>query len=604
MIEVGMYLGIGAVVLLVLLFVAPKLILGMVVIGEEDVGVVVKKFSRKQLPPGRLVALDGEAGYQADTLGPGWHFGLFPWQFSIEKYSMIEIPAGQIGLVLANDGDPIPQNRILGKTIDCDNFQDARKFLTTGGEKGRQLGILTAGTYRINLSLFQVVDTENAKDFGLRPEDLLVYTVNTDCVGIVTAMDGKPISPGEIAGAEVPDHENFQDAQAFMTNGGKRGLQEQILLSGKWNINPWFARVEQVEMTEVPIGSVGVVISYVGKEHVDISGESFKHGDLVERGHKGVWADPLYPGKHPINPRTMKINIVPTTNLALNWATNRSEAHKLDEKLSSITVRSKDGYAFNLDVCQVIHVGAKQASRVISRFGSMKNLVDQVLEPAIGNYFRNSAQEFGVLDFLSQREARQTAAADCIGKALMEYDVEAVGTLIGDISPPAKLMETLTNRKLAEEETKTYETQEIAQKKRQALVREQSLADTQPNIVKAERDVEVSDLQAKTKINIAKGDAQAILLAAESTSKAIVLNGDAQAKRIQSIGEAKAKAYKGGVDAMGQQGYTAMQIAKQIADGDIKLIPDTLIQGSGSSEMLITGLLAKAFGFKTSEEAK
>jgi uncharacterized membrane protein YqiK len=118
---------------------------------------------------------------------------------------------------------------------------------------------------------------------------------------------------------------------------------------------------------------------------------------LVDQGHKGVWAKPIYPGMHPINTDTMKVDLIPTTNVVLNWATNRNEAHNLDKNLSSITVRSKDGFSYNLDVSVVIHIGALEASKVISRMGSMSGLISQVLEPTIGNYFRNSAQEYAPL---------------------------------------------------------------------------------------------------------------------------------------------------------------------------------------------------------------
>src|SRR6185436_14104014 len=147
-----------------------------------------------------------------------------------------------------------------------------------------------------------------------------------------------------------------------------RGLQEDVLLSGAWNLNPWFVAVELVSLTEIPIGYVGVVVSYVGGEHID----------LAERGSKGVWVEPLLPGKHPLNTRAMKVELVPTTNIVLNWA-SRSESHDYDERLSSITVRSKDGFAYSLDVATIIHVGMKNAPRVISRVGSMQNLVDHVL---------------------------------------------------------------------------------------------------------------------------------------------------------------------------------------------------------------------------------
>jgi len=186
-------------------------------------------------------------------------------------------------------------------------------------------------------------------------------------------------------------HDNFQNTQKFIDNGGRRGLQEQVILSGSWNLNPWFVVVEQAPMTEIPIGHVGVVISYVGQPHEDVSGVEFKHGDLVNQGHKGVWVTPLYPGKHPLNTRVMKMELVPTTHIVLNWAT-RTEAHAYDEKLSSITVRSKDGFSFNLDVAQIIHGGALDAPKVISRVGSMQNLVDHVLEPIVGNRFASATR--------------------------------------------------------------------------------------------------------------------------------------------------------------------------------------------------------------------
>ena len=74
------------------------------------------------------------------------------------------------------------------------------------------------------------------------------------------------------------------------------------MLAGRYFINPRFATVEIKPMTEVPIANVGVVIAYVGAEGVDETGEAFKHGNLVKKGQKGVWVDPLDPGKYPINP--------------------------------------------------------------------------------------------------------------------------------------------------------------------------------------------------------------------------------------------------------------------------------------------------------------
>lgn len=544
-----------------------KQLLGLVIINEREVGIVVKKFGNR-LPAGQLIALKGEAGYQADTLPPGWHFFYFPWQFSVRKVPMTIIPQGQIGLVVAAAGSSIPSERILAKIVPSDNFQDARKFLLNGGEKGRQLGILTAGTYRINTALFTVITANSANQHGMNAEQLQVYTVQPDRVGIVTALDGKPIDEGEIAGPVIYGHDNFQNAQVFLNEGGRRGLQEQVLLSGSWNMNPWFVNVEQVPMTHIPIGHVGIVIAYVGKAHEDVSGKSFKHGNLVEPGHKGVWVTPLYPGKHPINTRVMKVELVPTTNIVLNWA-SRTESHNYDAKLSPITVRSKDGFAFNLDVAQIIHIGAEDAPKVISRVGAVQNLVDHVLQPIVGNYFRNSAQEYTVLDFLSARSERQKEATEHIRRAISAYDVQALDTLIGDITPPAELMKTQTDRKIAEEERKTYDVQKLAQDQRQELVRAMSLADIQHEMVTSEQGVQIAELKAQASIKEAKGAAEATRL------KAL---GDAEA--IRNTGKARAEAYQAGVEALGIQGYTALQLMQIVGDRQVRIVPDVSVSGS------------------------
>ncbi|HXJ71833.1 MAG TPA: flotillin family protein, partial [Candidatus Dormibacteraeota bacterium] len=270
------------------LFSIGPLVLGAVLIQERQVGIVVKRFGFKALEPGRLVALNGEAGYQADTLAPGLHFGYWRWQYRILKVPVTIVPQGEIALVLAADGASIPAERIMGRIVDCDNFQDARRFLTQGGEKGRQLGLLTAGTYRLNLALFTVITSATAGEHGMSAAQLMLTRIEPDMVGVATTLDGQPIEAGEIAGPTIAGHNNFQNAQAFLDGGGRRGLQEQILLSGTWNLNPWFVQVEQVAMVQIPIGYVGVVISYVGQAHVDVSGVEFKHGDLVNAGHKGV----------------------------------------------------------------------------------------------------------------------------------------------------------------------------------------------------------------------------------------------------------------------------------------------------------------------------
>jgi uncharacterized membrane protein YqiK len=607
------------IALLVLAVVLYKFVLrvffGLVIVPEDKIGLVTKKFvliGKQELPEGRIIATEGEAGFQAKTLAPGIYFWKWIWQYEITFQAFTIIPTGQIGLVLAKDGAELQTGFVLARKIECDSFQDAEAFLKGGGRKGRQTAIITPGSYRVNTFLFDVVLTEMA-------------TIPDNAVGVVTTLEGLPLHEGQIAGALVNGHNKFQDVDTFLSNNGFKGLQEQVILAGSYFINPWFAKLEMVKMTEIPIGHVGVVISYVGDEGVDLSGVEFKHGNIVSKGQKGVWAEPLGPGKYPINPFIMKVELVPTTNLVLNWANARSESHQLDKHLSTITVRSKDGFPFNLDVSQIIHIPTNEAPKVIARFGNMNNLVSQVLEPTIGNYFRNSAQDSDVIAFLGSRKERQQSAKEHIGHVLDQYNVFGVDTLIGDIVPPESLMKTLTDRKLAEEQKITYETEKLAQETRQTLEKETAIAEIQKEIVKADQGVLIAEriadasvkkatgdansvrLQAtadadrlkllasgeaeKTRV-LAKANAEQVELLAKAEAEKISVTGNAEAEKILAIGKSNAESYKLSVDAMGGNNFTQLKVMESIAQQQVKIMPDILIQGSGdAANGGISGLL-------------
>ncbi|TDW48933.1 putative membrane protein YqiK [Flavobacterium sp. 270] len=592
-----------------------RVFFGMVIVPEDKIGLITKKFvlfgTDKSLPDGRIIATKGEAGYQAQTLAPGLYWGMWIWQYTVDMTGFTIIPEGKIGLVLSKDGKEIPTGRILARKVDSDNFQDASAFLNNGGQKGRQTAFITTGSYRINTFLFEIVIAEQIK-------------IYENMIGIVTALDGEPIPQGQIAGKFVEGHNNFQDFDQFLDKGGNRGLQPQVMLAGSYYINTWGILIEQNPMTDVPIGYVGVVISYIGEDGQDVTGDTFKHGNIVSKGQRGVWMEPFGPGKYALNKYTTKLEPVPTTNLVLNWANARSESHDLDKNLSTITVRSKDGFPFNLDVAQIIHVPAAEAPKVIARFGSMNNLVSQVLEPTIGNYFRNSAQDSDVISFLSTRKERQESAKNHIKLVLDEYNVNAVDTLIGDIVPPDSLMKTLTDRKLAEEEQKTYQTQKMAQEQRQGMEKETAIADMQKEIVRASQSVEIAQRTADATVKKAEGDAtslklnvnaeaeatkmranaeaeatkaragaqaEATKLTASAEAERISKTGLAEAEKIMAVGKSTAEAYQLQVSAMGGDNFTRYKVTEEIGKGNIKVIPDVLITGNGGSDGSISGLL-------------
>ncbi len=581
-----------------------RVFFGMVIVPDDAVGLVIKKYAltgEKRLPDGRIVAINGEAGMQAKALAPGLYWAMWPWQYTINMQPFTIIEQGKLGLVKAKDGASMDTGRVLGKPVDCDKFQDAGAFLNNRGQKGPQAAFLTPGSYRINTFLFDIITVP-------------VTQIHENKVGIITTLDGEPLEKGEIAGISVPGHKNFQDPITFINAGGMKGLQEDVILAGTYYLNPWFVIVEQVDMVYIPIGYVGVVNSFVGPEGKDTTGDTFKHGNIVKRGDKGVWDQPLDPGKHPVNIYTHAVEVVPTTNIVLNWADSRTEAHELDKNLCTITVRSSDGFTFNLDVSQIIHIPRNEAPKVIARFGNMKNLVSQVLEPTIANYFRNSAQRSDVIEFLNNRIQRQDDAKTHISKVLDAYNVVGVDTLIGDIVPPAALMKTLTDRKIAEQEKVTYETQRHAQIERKEFESAKAGADMQPEVVKSTRQVEINtqmaaskvaaskgEAEAKTinatadaevRITIAKADAEAKTINAKADANATQLNGAAEASKIKAVGLSEAEVTKQKTEAMGTEQYAIVRVAEALAAHGVKLVPEILVNGKdGANNGLIDALI-------------
>ena len=223
----------------------------------------------------------------------------------------------------------------------------------------------------------------------------------------------------------------------------------------------------------------------------------------------------------------------------------------------------------------------------------MQNLVDHVLQPTVANYFRNSAQEVTVLEFLSARSQRQKEAFTNIRAAVEAYDVECIDTLIGDILPPAELMKTQTDRKIADELRRTYDMQREAQLKRQELERETAVANMQAEVVRSEQMVRITERNALATAEQAKGEAASVRLRAEAEAEATQLRGQAEASATRATGAAKAEAYTQGAVAVGADAYTAIQLASILGQHGVKLVPDVAVSGDGASGGLASVLIGR-----------
>ncbi len=605
----------------------------IVLIGPAQIGLVVRRTSVRHNQTDTPIAFAGEAGYQSELLMPGLRFKLWP-VFSVSKFPWVRVPAGEIGVVISQIGERLPTGaKSAIYRPEFGNFTDLRAFLAKGGQKGVQRPVLPPGTLiPVHPIAFVVITATRAyglpldhhvamrgplgpESFGLTAQQLKVTVIapqgDQDLVGIVTALDGEPLPPADIAGRiggfsdiealetqpDVTDsqlielllgaknqlHNNYQDFQAFLDSGGRIGLQHDPLLYGAFLLNPFLVRVEAAPMLVVNQGEVAVIKSYVGLPTLDTSGPEFKFGSIVQPGHRGIWRESLRTGKYALNPRIYAAELVPTFILTLNWAEANSVAHNLDAQLSPIEGKSREGFVFIIDLQVQIHVPDTKAPKVISMVGSMQNLVNEVLQAAVGNHFRNTLQGLEAVRFIETRDSVQAAAFDAISRYLSAYEVETRGVYIQDVTFPEELVVVLTKREIANQEKATYAQQKDAQTVRVDLEKARGTADMQVELAKAQVSIAINRARAEARRAEAGGEAAYVEITgtAEGARKRAVGLGEAAA--IEAQGLARAKGYEAQKAAVGAGPTAAVAIATALADGHLKVVPEVLVTGDGGA---------------------
>ena len=396
-------LVVGYVVLGILALI---MLSGIRFIPNNRIGIIEKRFSGKGSVKSGFIAMNGEAGYQPRILRGGLHY-LMPIQYVVHMMPLVTISQGKIGYVFARDGKQLDPAQVLASNAIVTDFQDVEGFLKNGGQRGPQRRILREGTYAFNLVQFIVITEERIYTLSLSKEEgdtirgmaeviaqrggfrPVVIKDTDDTIGVVTIHDGPSLAQGEIIAPVVGDnpsqtdtyHNKFQDADNFLRAGGLRGRQLQVLVEGTYYVNRLFGTIEMIQKTVIEVGNVGVVVSYTGETGADLSGLEYRHGELVSKGNRGVWSEPLLPGKYAFNTYAGKVVSVPTTNIILKWIRTETGAHRYDENLTEVSLITKDAFEPSLPLSVVVHIDYQKAPLVIQRFGDIKKLVEQTLDP-------------------------------------------------------------------------------------------------------------------------------------------------------------------------------------------------------------------------------
>ena len=610
----------------------------LVEIGADELG-VIEAIDGEPMPMGSIFAPDraqnahnnfqdpiafikqgGVKGIQLRTLPPG-KWAIHPYLFRVSIAQTTVIPPGKVGIITAADGEPLDAGRLHGKAIaDHKNFQDAEAFICNDGQKGPQVEILTPGTYRIHTESISAEDSSaQAGLFNVRMFDATMITENQ--IGLVEALDGAPLDPKDYVASPVTGHDNFQDSNTFITAGGQRGPQKDILLPGTYYINPLLFKVILESAKEVKPGEVAVIVSNTGKdpseeirqamarkirerleqeenEQMEIAAEKLDQVDgekatledikaellsgdpadkrldsgaheayVVPEGYRGIQETVVGPGRYYVNTLAVSPIVIPTTNQTVEWT-----AGEVANTFDPFEVISKDGFTMQLEVRVVFRVKPEDAPFMVAKIGDVTRLIQNVMHPLIDSIFRNQASESSAMAYLQNRHEEQERAEARVRMHLLKYHVDVVNVLICHIHLPEELMKTQTEKILAEQRQNMYNAQREAEVKRIELERTSSQADNQKSLMEATVGVDIAGKRSEQRKKEAEGEAYYI---SET--------GKAEAEKMRLIGEAQGVAYNEQVKALGGSNIAMIETLKVIGEKGVRITPDILASGGNGS---------------------
>ncbi|MGO4469761.1 SPFH domain-containing protein, partial [Pseudoduganella sp. RAF53_2] len=551
-------------------------------IPNDRIGVVEKLWSSSGSVQSGLLALNGEAGLQPELIRGGFHF-FAPFQFRVHIHPMVSVTQGTIGYVFARDGIDLPAGQTLADNSGTSDFRNVRAFLSNGGQKGPQRMILREGTHIINPALFVVMTEEATYSMSLDAKEKIYYeqmrglldersgftpvvikettgSHDSDQLAVVTVQDGPGLLKDELLAPDVGDtHNAFQEPEKFLAAGGRRGRQERVLVEGTYFINRLFATVEFIRKTVIPVGFVGVVVSYTGHKGTDLSGTEYTHGELVESGCRGVWRDPLMPGKYAFNTYAGKIELVPTTNFVLMWKSGESGS-SFDKNLREITLITKDAFEPQLPLSVVVHIDYRKAPMVVQRFGNVAQLVEQTLDPMVSSYFKNVSQTKTFIELIQSRSELQHNASEDMKLRFQAYSLEFQEVLIGTPKPQQgdnkieNIMAQLRDRQIAREQVETFAQKQIAADKERELNEAEQRAAKQKELTGSLVDISIKENQGAANVKAAEKRRQEIEALAQAERFKQEVEGSGRASAIRSVGEAEAAAIHAKSEAMQGEG--------------------------------------------------
>jgi len=468
-------------------------------VDSDYVGHLKRVYAFNELPGGRIVALAGEKGPQAEVLGPGFHFiPLVRVLYDYEEFEVISVPEGYYGQIKTNDGLPMPHGMFIAPAFpdgDTSDMLNAQIFLTKGGFKGPQETVLKPGRYRLNRYLFDVAVTE-ATEATVIPK------------GFVGVVKSNVAAPGVDCREEKVSTDAARGALTVpLVPRGCVGIWKEPLLPGAYYLN---RRAYEVTLVDVRVQTWEYKGGYV-KRIIDLSVDQEGNIKQVERQVQEAIPD----------------------NAA--------------DKAVFVKV---EGWDIPLELRALVQVSPEHAPIVVGSVGGLDEIENRILTPAIRSIVRNVAgstvrvpikTDTGAAASPPEYEIRPTRVLDLIeNRESLEETIESKIKVEGDkagvdireirLGEPAIPPELLVSRlrvQLADQLSKAYERETEAQQKRIETEQARSTANEQPRLVTAQIAVQVANQREKEREALGRAERKFLEeLAKGQLAQATVLGQD------------------------------------------------------------------------------
>ncbi|MHC4708292.1 MAG: SPFH domain-containing protein, partial [Planctomycetota bacterium] len=382
--------------------------------------------------------------------------------------------------------------------------------------------------------------------------------IKTGSVGLIQAADGQSLPAGAIYAPEWNEPEKMLNAEYFLGQGkGYKGPQLSVLSPGRYRINTKLFTITTVPVTNVEVGTVVVIKSNVGQA-VD------SEDRLVEVGQKGVWKKPLTEGKFRLHTKAYEATPISIRQVKVSYTAEKEQGEGIGyQPMRPITVRSKDGFTFPVDVRMTYKINSENAPQVVATVGDDALVLTKLVTPAVRAIFRNNAEKVKALEYVQNRSKQESQSTSMLKEELAKYGVTVLAVRIGDIGDEKSLgllLKTQTDREIALQEQATFEEQQRAAEKQKELTKTTQEAEEEKRLATAQYSVQVAEQEKQKRI----------------------IDAQADAERIRITAEARALAYKKISEVLGSDNAALIEIMKLVESGRIRITPEVMVGGAGA----------------------